>query len=216
MISTPPTGSEAGAAVSGSGRPLFAGDALALIGCGVGTLVVGATTGRWLASLALVGVAAVAIVLDALRAAFESRLQARPWRGRLIVLDFDVFALGMLAAAWAVAGATGWLAGALGALALALAAAGYAFRHQVLTAFMAPASSPLGILLAVIPAVAAIGGGGGFAVVRAFPGPAAPAIVMAVCGLYILLFAQAALLRVEVPSWRPPAAPRSTPRSRRR
>lgn len=216
MISTPSTGSDTGAPVRGRGRPQFAAGALALIGCGVGALLVGAITGRWLVSLALVGVALIAIVLDLIRAAFEARLGGQVWRGRLIVLDFDVFALGMLAGAWAVAGAAAWLAGALGVVGLAVAALGYLFRRQVLTAFMAPASSPLGILLALIPALAAIGGGGGIALVRAFPGPVVPTIVMTVTALYVLLFAQAALLRVQEPGWRPAAPGRPDTRRRPR
>ena len=216
MISTPSTGSDTGASVRGRGRPQFAADALALIGCGVGGLLVGAITGRWLVSLALVVVAVIAIVLDLIRAAFETRLGGPVWRGRLIVLDFDIFALGMLAGAWAVAGAAPWLAGALAVLGVVVAAIGYLFRRQVLTAFMAPRSSPLGIVLALIPALAAIGGGGGIALVRAFPGPVVPTIVMTVTALYVLLFAQAALLRVHDPAWRPAAPRRPVTRSRSR
>lgn len=204
------------------GRPQFAAGAVALLGCSVGALVVGGATGRWLLSLSLVGIALVAIVLDLLRAAFEHRLPARPWRGFVIALDFDVFALGMLAGAWAVAGAAGWLAAALAAAGLLVAAVGYVFRRQVLTAFMAPRSSAVGVALALIPALAAVGGGGAILLVRALPGPAAPVIVMTVAALYVLLFAQAALLRVQVPDWQPPASdrrrarPRSETRSRPR
>lgn len=214
MISTRSTGSEAGPRVGARGRPEFAADAVALIGALVGALIVGAVRGRWLISLTLVGIAVVVIALDLLRAAFADPRTGQSARGFLIVLDFDVFALGMLAGAWAVAGAAPWLAVALGALGAMVAALGYLFRRQVLTAFLAPRSSPLGIVLALVPAVAAVGGGGGVALVRAFPGPAAPAIVMTVAGLYVLLFAQAALLRVQVPGWQPPAPPRHPTRPR--
>lgn len=206
MISIPSTGSETGRSGAARRRPLFAADALALIGGGLGVLLVGAATGRWAASLVLLGIAVLAIGVDVLRALVQGPHPARPWRGLVTVLDFDVFALGMLAGAWAAAGAAPWLAFALAALALVVAVLGYAFRRRVLAALMAPGSSPLGIVLALVPAIVVVAGG--IALVRAYPGPSAPTIVLTVVGLYVLLFAQAALLRAQVPDWRPPAGPR--------
>jgi hypothetical protein len=200
--------------VTGARRPLFAADAVALIGGGLGSLLVGAATGRWVASLALVGIALLAIALDVLRAVLEGPHPTRPWRGFVTVLDFDVFALGMLAGAWAAAGAAPWLAGALSVLGLVVASLGYVFRRPVLAAFMVPGSSPLGIVLALVPAIVAVAGGA--ALIRAYPGPSAPTIVMTVVGLYVLLFAQAALLRVQAPGWRPPVRPRPDSRTRPR
>jgi hypothetical protein len=214
MISIRSPGSETGPAVSGSRRPLFAADGLALIGGGLGWLLVGAATGRWAAALVLVGIAVLAIALDVVRALVEGPHPRRPWRGFLTVLDFDVFALGMLAGAWAAAGAATWLAIALAAVGLLVAGLGYAYRRWVLAALLEPRSSPLGIVLALVPAVVVVAGG--TALVRSYQGPGAPTIVMAVVGLYVLLFAQAAMLRVQVPGWRPAvrARPGSGTRSR--
>lgn len=223
MISTRSTGSEAGHPLTVRRRPLFAADALALIGGGLGCLLVGAATGRWTASLVLVGIAILAIMLDVVRLVVEGPDPGRAWRGYLTVLDFDVFALGMLAGAWAAGGAAIWLAGALAALGLLVAALGYTFRGRVLTALTDPGSSLLGIVLGLVPAVVAVAGG--TALIRAYQGPSAPTIVMAVVGLYVLLYAQAALLRVRVPGWQPPVRgpragartrPRSDTRSRQR
>jgi hypothetical protein len=206
MISIRSAGSETGPAVSGSRRPLFAADALALIGGGLGWLLVGAATGRWAASLVLVGIAVLAMALDVARALVGGPHPGRTWRGFLTVLDFDVLALGMLAGAWAAAGAPTWAAIALGVLGPLVAVLGYAFRRQVLAALLEPRSSPLGIVLALVPAVVVVAGG--TALIRSYPGPGAPTIVMAVVGLYVLLFAQAALLRVQAPGWRPPVRAR--------
>ncbi len=200
--------------MSGRRRPLFAADALAVIGGGLGSLLVGAATGRWGAALVLIGIALLAIALDGLRVALEGPRPGRLWRGLVTVLDFDVFALGMLAGAWAAAGAPAWLAGALGGLGLVVAVLGYAFRRRVLAAFMAPGSNALGIVLALVPALVVLTGGA--ALVRAYPGPSAATIVMTVVALYVLLFAQAALLRVQVPGWRPPVGPRPGSRERPR
>lgn len=191
-------------------RPLFAGDLVALIGAGLGALLIWAGTGRWPLALVLIGIGLLAIALDLVRIVADGRHAARRWRGYLTALDFDVFALGMLAGAWAAGGAALWLAGALAALGLLVAALGYVFRRRVLAAFMVPGSSPLGIILALAPAIVAVTGG--IALIRAYPGAAVPAIVMAVVAFYVLLFAQAALLRVQLPGWQP----RPDTRSRQR
>lgn len=212
MTSTPSTGNVA-ATVGAQRRPQLAAGVVALLGCGVGALVVGASTGRWLVSLVLVGIGLAVIALDLVRVALGTRLPVRLGAGLQIALAFDVFALGVLTGAWALAGGMPWLAGAMAALAVVVAGGACLFRRQILTAFLEPRSSPLGIVLALIPALAAVGGGGAIVLVHALPGPAAPAVVMAAAGLYVLLFTQAALLRVQVPGWQPPR-PRSDTRSR--
>lgn len=209
MSSTPTSGRSAR-------RPQLSGDALAVIGLAVGALLARATTGAWTVPAALLGVALAVGVIDLLRVALPIEAVRRLRAGWMVVIDLDAFGLGILVGAWAAAGASLWIAVLLAALGVLVAVLGYVFRPQVLTAFMIPGSSPVGIVLAVVPLLG--GGASGILLVRIAEGSAVPAAVMAVAALYVLLFAQSAALRVQVPGWEPPAATRrrNQPRSRQR
>jgi hypothetical protein len=193
--------------------PLLAGAGVALIGLGVGALVAWGASGNGAVPLTLAGVGAVALALHLARASAPAGSRAgRPRIGWLLVLDFDFAAAGLLTGAWGAAGGTRGLAIGLGAVALAMAGVGYVCRRYVLTAFLHPGSSPLGVALALLPAIAA-GGGAGFVLGRG-SGALVPAIVMVAIALYLVLFAQAAVLRLREPGWQPPAQRRGARRRR--
>lgn len=73
---------------------------------------------------------------------------------------------GLLAIGWDAFGAGGEVGVGLAITALVIGALGFAFRRSVLTAFVDPSSSRLGLVLGAPPILGAGGGGGAYLIGR--------------------------------------------------
>lgn len=187
-------------------KTLGAGLGLASIGLALAAAVCGQVAVVWLFITAAVFVADL-LALGACVVAFGRGVE-RPARGWL-TSQFTLFALAILAVGWDAFGAGGGVGAGLAITAVVIGTLGLVFRRSVLTAFVDPTSSRLGLVLGALPILGAGGGGSGYLIGRS--GHGVVGIVMSLVGFYLLLFSMAGWQVVLVPGWK---APRKRPARR--